>query len=220
MTNELEAKAPFRYLRFREPPYTDRAIKRIADDVRPLLANGIEVYAYFSHEKEPTAPQYAKRLLAHVAPVPEPSQPKRKGRLQATAVRYLDVANDNEGEEGVMAELTTLEEKLGEVTGLAMAAQGATEKVSGLVEDDELKQTLDRMNAEAKETEERCTKLAEELDGKKTAVLEKARETKQEATEMMRTYLGSDAEGLDGFEFLTMAEAGEVGHWEVLGVLG
>jgi len=119
-----------------------------------------------------------------------------------------------------MAELTTLEEKLAEVTGLAMAAQGATDKVSGLVEDDELKQTLQRMNAEAKETEERCTQLAEELDGKKTAVLDKARETKQEATEMMKTYLGSDAEGLDGFEFLTMAEAGEVGHWEVLGVLG
>ena len=56
-----------------------------------------------------------------------------------------------------MAELTTLEEKLAEVTGLAMAAQGATEKVSGLVEDDELTQPLDRMDAEAKETEERCT---------------------------------------------------------------
>jgi hypothetical protein len=119
-----------------------------------------------------------------------------------------------------MAELTTLEEKLAEVTGLAMAAQGATEKVSGPVDDDQLKQTLERMNTEAKETEERCTQLADELDGKKTAVLDKARETKQEATEMMKTYLGSDAEGLDGFEFLTMAEAGEVGHWEVLGVLG
>jgi hypothetical protein len=119
-----------------------------------------------------------------------------------------------------MAELTTLEEKLAEVTGLAMAAQGAVDKVSGLVDDGDLQQTLDRMAAEAKETEERCTQLAEELDGKKTAVLDKARETKQEATEMMRTYLGSDAEGLDGFEFLTMAEAGEVGHWEVLGVLG
>ena len=119
-----------------------------------------------------------------------------------------------------MAELTTLEEKLGEVTGLAMAAQRAGEKVSGLVEDDDLRQTLDRMVAEAKETEKRCTQIAEELDGKKTAVLEKARETKQEATEMMRTYLGADAEGLDGFEFLVMAEAGEVGHWEVLGVLG
>lgn len=119
-----------------------------------------------------------------------------------------------------MAELTTLEEKLAEVTGLAMAAQGAVEKVSGLVDDDDLQQTLNRMASEAKETEERCTQLAEELDGKKTAVLDKARETKQEATEMMRTYLGSDAEGLDGFEFLVMAEAGEVGHWEVLGVLG
>jgi hypothetical protein len=119
-----------------------------------------------------------------------------------------------------MAELTTLEAKLGEVTGLAMAAQGAGEKVSGLVDDDDLRQTLDRMVAEAKQTEERCTRLADELDGKKTAVLDKARETKQEATEMMRTYLGDDADGLDGFEFLTMAEAGEVGHWSVLGVLG
>src|SRR6185436_20287510 len=118
-----------------------------------------------------------------------------------------------------MAELTTLEEKLGEVTGLAMAAQGAVEKVSGLVDDDDLKQTLDRMAREARETEERCTQLAEDLDGKKTAVLDKARETKQEATEMMRTYLGSDAEGLDGFEFLTMAEAGEVGHWSIVDVL-
>ena len=116
-----------------------------------------------------------------------------------------------------MAELTTLEEKLGEVTGLAMAAQGATEKVSGLVEDNELRETLDRMNAEAKETEERTIDLASELEGKKTAILEKARETKQEATEMMSTYLGEDADALDGFEFLTMAEAGEVGHWSVVG---
>jgi hypothetical protein len=119
-----------------------------------------------------------------------------------------------------MAELTTLEAKLAEVTGLAMAAQGAGQKISGLVEDQELKQKLERMREEAAETEERCVELAEGLDGKKTAILEKARETKQEATEMMQTYLGQDADGLDGFEFLTMAEAGEVGHWEVLGVLG
>jgi hypothetical protein len=33
---------------------------------------------------------------------------------------------------------------------------------------------------------------------------------------MAETYLGDDADGLDGFEFLTMAEAGEVGHWMVL----
>jgi hypothetical protein len=115
-----------------------------------------------------------------------------------------------------MAELTQLETKIAEVIGLAQAAQGATEKISGLVEDDELKETLERMKREAAETEERTTQVAETLDGKKTAVLEKARETKQQATEMMSTYLGDDADGLDGLEFLTMAEAGEVGHWQVL----
>src|SRR4051794_1259772 len=107
--------------------------------------------------------------------------------------------------------------------GLAMAAQGAADKISKLAEeegDKDLVQVLQRMKNEAEETEERCEEVAGERDGKKTAVLDKARETKQEATEMMRTYLGSDAEGLDGFEFLTMAEAGEGGHWEVLGVLG
>ena len=115
-----------------------------------------------------------------------------------------------------MAELTNLDTKIAEVIGLAQAAQGATEKIEKLVDDDGLKQTLQRMRQEAIETEERTTTVAEALDGKKTAILEKARETKQEATEMMQTYLGADADGLDGFEFLTMAEAGEVGHWEIL----
>ncbi len=116
-----------------------------------------------------------------------------------------------------MAELTNIENKIGEVLGLAQAAQGATEKVAGMTMDEELKQQLQRMKQEAVETEERTTELAGALDGKKTAILEKARETKQEATEMMRTYLGDDADDLDGFEFLTMAEAAEVGHWQIVG---
>jgi hypothetical protein len=118
-----------------------------------------------------------------------------------------------------MAELTNLETKVAEVIGLAQAAQGATEKVEKLVENDEVKQQLQRMRDEAVETEERTARVVEGFDGKKTAILDKARETKQEATEMMQIYLGSDADGLDGFEFLTMAEAGEVGHWEVLGTM-
>ncbi len=121
-----------------------------------------------------------------------------------------------------MAELTNLESKLGEVLGLAMAAQGATQKVMKLAEEEDasdLVSTLERMQLEAKETEERCTELAGSFEGKKTAILEKARETKGEATEMMSTYLGDDSDALDGFEFLTMAEAGEVGHWAIVGVL-
>jgi hypothetical protein len=115
-----------------------------------------------------------------------------------------------------MAELTTLEEKLAEVIGLAEAAQKATEKVEGLVDDDSVASKLQRMREEAEETARRGTALAEQRDGKKTAILEKAKETKGEAAEMMDTYLGDDADGLDGFEFMTMAEAGEVGHWAVL----
>ena len=34
---------------------------------------------------------------------------------------------------------------------------------------------------------------------------------------MMKTYLDEASDALDGFEFLTMAEASEVGHWSVLG---
>jgi hypothetical protein len=118
-----------------------------------------------------------------------------------------------------MAEVNTIEEKVGEVLGLSMAAQNATKKIEDLVEDGEIASVLQQMRSEAEETQERCEQLADQREGKKTAILEKARETKAEAEEMMRTYLGEDADGLDGFEFLTMAEAGEVGHWEVLGKL-
>jgi hypothetical protein len=115
-----------------------------------------------------------------------------------------------------MADITVLEEKLAEVIGLAEAAQTVTEKVEGLVDNEEIKSKLQRQREEAEETARRGTELADQRDGKKTAILDKARETKQEATEMMRTYLGGDADGLDGFEFMIMTEAGEVGHWEVL----
>jgi hypothetical protein len=118
-----------------------------------------------------------------------------------------------------MADLTKLESKLGEVLGLAMAAQGATQKVKGMLDEDDpqrLSVLLERMHDEAAETEQRCTEVAGELDGKKTAILDLARETKQSATEMMETYLEGEDDALDGFEFLTMAEAGEVGHWSIV----
>jgi hypothetical protein len=118
-----------------------------------------------------------------------------------------------------MAEITTLEEKLAEVTGLARAAVDASEKVEGLVDDEGVADTLRRMREEAEETDSRCSTLIDRREGRKTAILEKAQETKAEAKEMMSTYLGEDADGLDGLEFMTMAEAGEVGHWAVLGKL-
>jgi uncharacterized protein YecE (DUF72 family) len=59
--NDVEHEAPFRYLRFRDPPYGDEELRAAAERIRPLLDQS-EVYAYFRHEDEPTAPAYAEQL--------------------------------------------------------------------------------------------------------------------------------------------------------------
>ena len=119
-----------------------------------------------------------------------------------------------------MAELTPLDEKLGEVLGLARAAQDATQHVSGMEGADDFRDQLDRMRSEAEETERRTDALVDSLEGRKTAIRDKAQETKSEAGDMMKTYLEGEEEALDGFEFLTMAEAGELGHWEIVQTMG
>ena len=58
----LEPRAPFRYLRLRDPPYDEAALGALADVIRPHLAAGADVYCFFRHEDEPTAPRYAERL--------------------------------------------------------------------------------------------------------------------------------------------------------------
>jgi uncharacterized protein YecE (DUF72 family) len=61
--NQLETDAPFRYLRFRDPPYDDDALREWAQRLAPLAGSGLAVHCYFRHEDEPTAPAYAQRLL-------------------------------------------------------------------------------------------------------------------------------------------------------------
>jgi uncharacterized protein YecE (DUF72 family) len=58
----LEAAAGFRYLRLRETPYDDRTLAEWARRLRPLLEQGVDLYVFFKHEDEPTAPRYAERL--------------------------------------------------------------------------------------------------------------------------------------------------------------
>jgi uncharacterized protein YecE (DUF72 family) len=50
------AAEPFRYLRLREPPYTDHDLRAFAATVRD------PAYVFLRHEDEPTAPAYADRL--------------------------------------------------------------------------------------------------------------------------------------------------------------
>jgi uncharacterized protein YecE (DUF72 family) len=57
-----EGAALFRYIRLREPPYDEEALAALAGRIRPLVASGVDVYAFFRHEDEPTAPLYAEQL--------------------------------------------------------------------------------------------------------------------------------------------------------------
>jgi uncharacterized protein YecE (DUF72 family) len=58
--NDLETGAPFRYVRLREPPYTDEELQQWAGRIRAVDE---PTFVYIRHEDEPTAPQYARRLL-------------------------------------------------------------------------------------------------------------------------------------------------------------
>jgi uncharacterized protein YecE (DUF72 family) len=50
------AGEPYRYLRLREPPYSEEALSRLAARLHP------PAYVYFRHEEAPTAPAYGERL--------------------------------------------------------------------------------------------------------------------------------------------------------------
>ena len=115
-----------------------------------------------------------------------------------------------------MAELTNLETKLGEVIGLAMAAQVAIDRISKLSPPSDLAKQMKQMKSEAAAAEKSGTQLAATFDGKKSKILAEARTVKKKGGEMLKTYLDRDSDILDGMEFMTMAEAGEVGHWSVL----
>ena len=61
-TGAWDGESAFRYLRLREPPYDEEALAALARKIRPLVVTGVDVYAFFRHEDEPTAPLYAERL--------------------------------------------------------------------------------------------------------------------------------------------------------------
>ena len=62
--NDLAHDAPFRYMRFRDPPYADGELREWAERLRH---SEVRVYAYFRHEDEPSAPRYAQRFLELLA---------------------------------------------------------------------------------------------------------------------------------------------------------
>jgi ferritin-like metal-binding protein YciE len=111
-----------------------------------------------------------------------------------------------------LAEKERLEEQIGEVLGLEMAAQKAVEELSakGLLEKGGLKSKLQSMKKEAGDHQTRIEKVMQELAESEGLDQQSIRHHANE------TYLGEDPETLDALEFLCLAEGGEVTHYEVL----
>ena len=177
--------------------------------VRPARAGGRVRPQRRARARSPRSPSACARPPA--CPRSRPASSPRTPTATASSGKVKEAIS-------LMAELTKLESKLAEVIGLAGAAKDSADKVKGMLDEDEqgFAATLDRMKEEAVETEERATAVVSGFDGKKTAILDEARTVRGDAREMMKTYLEGEDEALDGFELLTMAEAGEVGHWAIL----
>jgi len=103
----------------------------------------------------------------------------------------------------IMAEKEKLEEQIGEVLGLEMAAQKAVEDLSakGLLEKGGLKSKLQSMKKEAGDHQTRIEQVMQELAESEgldqQSIRHHANETSQKASQMMQIYLGEDPETLD-----------------------
>jgi ferritin-like metal-binding protein YciE len=124
-----------------------------------------------------------------------------------------------------MANQQKLEQKLGEVLGLEMAAQKAVEELSakGLLDEAGAKTQVEGMKQEANNHQKRIEELVETLSKSEgldsQSVQESAKETQQKASQMMHIYLGEDPDPSEAIDFLGLAEGGEVLHYEALNTM-
>src|SRR5919112_5813747 len=121
-----------------------------------------------------------------------------------------------------MVEAQKIEEQIGEVLGLEIAAQKAVEELSskGLLDKRGIKGKLQGMKSEAADHQKKIEKLMQRISKSEglnqDSIRQHAEEASQKASQMMQTYLGEDPDTLDALEFLCLAEGGEVTHYEVL----
>lgn len=124
-----------------------------------------------------------------------------------------------------MSNKQKLEQKLGEVLGLEMAAQKAVEELSskGLLDEGNMKGQFQGMKQEANNHQMQIEELIESLSKTEglssESVQEAADETEQKASKMMEIYLGENPDSSEALDFLGLAEGGEVLHYEALNTM-
>ncbi|HZA07004.1 MAG TPA: hypothetical protein VE619_04795 [Nitrososphaeraceae archaeon] len=118
-----------------------------------------------------------------------------------------------------------LEEKIGEALGLEMAAQKAVEEFEskGLLNDHGMKGRLESMKKEANNHQIQIEQLVQSLSKSReldhSRIQSKANETENKISQMMKIYVGDQADSSEAVEFLCFAEGGEVTHYEILNAM-
>jgi hypothetical protein len=109
--------------------------------------------------------------------------------------------------------LTVLQQQLGEVHGLAMAAAETVDRVESRVLDGELRGRLDELRLDAAEIRARCLEAEGSHGGE---ILAHANTTAEHAADLANAWFKAGTGPLAAWSFLAMGEAGELSSWSAL----
>jgi hypothetical protein len=116
--------------------------------------------------------------------------------------------------------LTVLQEKLAEAHGLAIAATALTQKVEAIVDEPTLVRELRAMRADAEEARARCLLVQRQLPEELFEELRAhANTTHEKAADLVAPWFKAGTGPMRAWNFLAMAEAGEVATWTELAAL-
>jgi hypothetical protein len=120
-----------------------------------------------------------------------------------------------------VAALTPLQEKLAEVHGLALAAPAVLARVEARVDDEALRAELRALSVDARDVQRRCARVAAAWgEDAYWDVLAHAASVERKAGELANAWFRAGTDGVQAYELLAMAEAGEVAATLALQVLG
>ena len=116
--------------------------------------------------------------------------------------------------------LTVLQEQLGEVHGLAMAASETVDRVESRLQDRELRRRLDVLRLDASEIRGRCVEAERAYGAELGAeILARANTVAEKATDLAGAWFKAGTGPLAAWSFLAMGEAGELSSWTALASL-
>jgi hypothetical protein len=124
-----------------------------------------------------------------------------------------------------MDKLQNLEKKIGEVIGLEKASQAAVEKLSskGLLDKGGMSDKIQTIRKQDKTHQRSLEELSMDLSKSQGVSLgridETAKKTEQKFSKIMEIYLGNDPDSSEALEFLCLAEAGGITHYEILNAM-